>query len=143
VWVNGVQARVNPDGTWVADHVPVLSPNGGTAVFEATTLPSSGELAPASGTNQPPLAAKPQALISVVAGLGTNAMTLNPSQPSCGTFRLRLTSTAGRSFVLLTSTNLADWTPVLTNVSSNETFDFADTNATTNQCRFFRVSPLP
>lgn len=134
VWVNGVEAKVKPDGSWVAERVPVLSPNGGTAVFEATTVPPSGERAPA---------ARPQELVSVVAGLGTNPVTLNPSRPSCGAFSLHLTGTAGRAFVLYASTNLTDWTPILTNRSSSETFDFTDTEATTNKCRFFRVSPLP
>ena len=138
VWVNGVQARVKGDGTWVAEHVPVLSPNGGTAVFEATT-----QLAPAATTNQPPPLASPQHLISVNTGLGTNALTLNPRQPSCGVFNLHLTGAAGRSFVLLTSTNLASWIPLLTNLGAQDTFEFTDTNTAGEPCRFFRLVPIP
>jgi hypothetical protein len=143
VWVNGVQAKVKADGAWVAERVPVLSPNGGTAVFEATTVPPSGEPAHAPGTNQPAPVVTPRQLVSVSAGLGTNAAVLNPRQASCGGFNLHLMGAAGRSFVLYTSTNLNDWTPILTNVSSRDTFDFTDTEPATNQCRFFRVLPLP
>jgi hypothetical protein len=143
VWVNGVQARVSPDGTWGATHVPVLSPNGGTAVFEVTAIPSAGTPAPAASTNQPALPAKSQGLVSVVAGLGTNAVTLNSQRPACGAFNLHLNGATGRSFMLLSSTNLADWTPILTNLNSQETFDFTDTNMAGYPCRFFRLLPLP
>jgi len=39
VWINGVRATVKPDGRWVAERVPVNSPNGGTATFEMTAIP--------------------------------------------------------------------------------------------------------
>jgi hypothetical protein len=133
VWVNGVEAKVNPDGTWVAERVPVLSPNGGTAVFEASTAPPSGKSA----------VSKPQELIAVTARLGTNAAVLNPGQPSCGAFDLHLNGVGGRAFVLYASTNLTDWTPLLTNVSAQETFEFTDNEAGAHKCRFFRVVPLP
>ncbi len=94
-------------------------------------------------TNALAPAITPRQLISVNAGLGTNATILNPRQASCGGFNLHLTGAAGRSFILYSSTNLADWTPILTNTSSRDTFDFSDTEPTTNQCRFFRVLPLP
>lgn len=143
VWVNGVQARVSPDGTWVATRVPVLSPNGGTAVFEVIAIPSAGTPAPAASTNQPALPAKSQGLVSVVAGLGTNAVTLNSQQPACGAFSLHLNGAIGRSFILLSSTNLAEWTPILTNLNSQETFDFTDSNLAGYPCRFFRLLPIP
>ncbi|HTY88384.1 MAG TPA: hypothetical protein VMB80_13025 [Candidatus Acidoferrum sp.] len=42
VWINGVQATVKPDGTWLAKNVPVVSsPSGGTALFDLTTLSPS------------------------------------------------------------------------------------------------------
>jgi hypothetical protein len=43
VFVNGVQATVNSDGTWSADHVPVNP--GGTAVFDVEVYSGSSSLA--------------------------------------------------------------------------------------------------
>jgi hypothetical protein len=138
VWVNEVLAQVAPDGAWVAKHVPVLSPSGGTAVFKMTAIPLTG-----TSTNRPPPIEKPQEVISVIAGLATDSFILNPEQPSCGSFNLHLTDAAGRSFILLSSTNLTDWNPILTNLNSQPTFDFTDTNVAGYKCRFFRVAPLP
>jgi hypothetical protein len=39
VWVNGVKATDNGDGTWTADNVPL--PEGGTAVLQARAIPNS------------------------------------------------------------------------------------------------------
>lgn len=143
VFINGVEAKVKPDGSWIASRVPVKSPNGGTAVFEMTALPLAEPSAGAAGTNKPLLATKPYELLSVLAGLSTNAMTLNVGQPACGSFNLHLSDTAGRSFVLQASTNLVDWTPILTNLSSGPAFDFTDANVANYKCRFFRVLPFP
>jgi hypothetical protein len=38
VWVNGVKAFMNGDGTWVASNTPVNA--GGTAVFQARAIPN-------------------------------------------------------------------------------------------------------
>jgi hypothetical protein len=143
VWINGTQAQVAPDGAWVANNVPVQSPSGGTAVFEMSAIPSPVASVGAGATNQPPLVEKPQEVISVVAGLTTNSLILNPQQPSCGAFNLHLIGTAGRDFVLFSSTNLTNWTPILTNLNSQPTFDFTDSNVAGHKCRFFRVIPLP
>jgi hypothetical protein len=48
---------------------------------------------------------------------------------------------AGKSFVLCASTNLVDWTPILTNRNSGEVFDYTDTNVMDYGARFFRVTP--
>jgi len=69
-------------------------------------------------------------------------MTLNASTPACSTFQLRLTDTAGHPFVLLASTNLTDWIPLLTNSNPEATFDYTDSNTDKYPCRFFRVVPL-
>jgi len=55
---------------------------------------------------------------------------------------LHLSGTAGRPFILFASTNLTDWTPILTNLTAKDTYEFTDTNATAASCRFFRVMPL-
>ncbi|MCL4787063.1 MAG: hypothetical protein KJ070_09770 [Verrucomicrobia bacterium] len=70
-------------------------------------------------------------------------MTLNAGQPASQVSRLRLSGTTGRQFILLASTNLTDWTPILTNVISGERFEYEDQTVADFGCRFFRVSPLP
>jgi hypothetical protein len=44
--------------------------------------------------------------------------------------------------VLMASTNLVNWTPILTNLDSSASFDFTDPNTANYSCRFFRVVPL-
>jgi len=132
VWINGVQAKVKPDGTWLAERVPVLSPNGGTACFEISATPISHGSIPAKAS---------QALLAQ-ATLGTNAMVLNASSPACGMFRLHVSDTAGKSFVILASTNLSDWTPILTNSASAASFDYT-VDTTGDPCRFFKIVPQP
>lgn len=134
VWINGVQATVKSDGTWVAENVPVRSPDGGgAATFEMTALPAQGT------TNG---AAKPSESVSTQASLGTNAMTLNASSPACGIFQLHLTDTGGHAFVLFASTNLVEWHPILTNMNPSASFDYTDINVPAFGCRFFRVVPI-
>jgi len=140
VWVNGVKAELKANGVWIAQKVPVRSPNGGTAVFDVSSVPRTGAGAGAT-PNRPP-ASQGDQLLSVAAGLGTNAFTLNAGQPACGRFDLHLSGTAGRPFILFASTNLTDWTPILTNLTARDTYEFTDTNATAASCRFFRVMPL-
>jgi hypothetical protein len=138
VWVNGVQATVKPDGSWAANNVPIQSRNGGgVATFVATSIPL-GKL-----PTGPVDSRKRKDLVSVVTTIATNAVTLNAGQPACDNFNLHLTGVAGRSFVLLASTNLADWTPILTNLNSKPRFDYKHTNMAAYPCRFFRVVPLP
>jgi hypothetical protein len=135
VWINGVQATVKADGTWLAKNVPVQSsPSGGTALFDLTSVPP-GDLAKGNS--------KPNEQLSSQASLGTNAMVLNASSPACGVFKLHLTEVAERTFVIEASTNLTEWIPILTNSSASGTFDFLDTNTNHYPCRFFRVVPVP
>lgn len=131
VFVNDVRAIVNSDGTWTAENVPVRSPNGGTATFDMTAIPNSAaERVPTPSIDSH----------YAQASLGTNVITLNADSPACGDFHLHLTDTEERAFVLFSSTNLADWQPILTNMRAAATFDYTDTNAA--DCRFFRVVPL-
>jgi hypothetical protein len=133
VWVNGVQAKVAPDGTWSAERVPVLTAGAGTATFEMTALPKGG----APGNK-----AKAAEVVSAQGTLGANAVVLNNSAPACGVFRLHLSETGGRSFVVFTSTNLADWTPILTNIDVAPSFDRV-LGSKSDACRFFKIVPVP
>jgi len=81
-------------------------------------------------------------VVAAQASLGTNAIILNASAPACGVFRLHLSESEGKSFVILASTNLSEWTPIVTN--SNAAMSFDCTLDTTNHaCCFFKLAPLP
>jgi hypothetical protein len=134
VWVDGVQARVKPDGTWRAEKLPDHRLPGGGWVFDLAAIPPGGLTNGSSKLNP---------VLSAQASLSTNTMMLNPSTPACGIFQLHLAETAGRRFILEASTNLAAWQPILTNSNPGATFDYTDTNASNTPCRFFRVVPLP
>jgi hypothetical protein len=134
IWINGVQANVESDGTWSSGRVPVLSPNGGgTAVFEISAVPRNGTPAKKS---------RASGIVSAQASLSTNAIILNASTPACGVFRLRLTESEDKSFVILASTNLIEWIPILTNTHAGPSFDYT-LGTTDNACRFFKIAPLP
>lgn len=135
VYVNGAKAVVEPDGHWRVGNAPINA--GGTACFDVTAVPAKTALA---GGN--PSAGIKNLLLSA-ANLGQESIVLNPGQPACGRFSLHLTGTSGKSFVIMASTNLTNWTPILTNLDSSASFDFTDTNTATYSCRFFRVVPLP
>jgi hypothetical protein len=140
VWVNGLPARVSPDGTWSVRGVTLA--RNGVAIFEAVSVPDGATVVPSlTASRNPSLVSPPKESVSISADLGTNAITLNASQPTYGSFSVHLTGTAGRDFVLCASTNLVDWTPILTNRNSGPTFDYIDTNATAYGCRFFRIIP--
>ena len=135
VYVNGAKAVVEPNGHWHADKTPIYGM--GTATFDVTAVPA--ETSVAAKTTSDGL----KNILSSTANLGQEPIVLNPSQAACGNFSIHLTGTSGKSFVLLNSTNLVRWTPILTNLNSAASFDFTDTNAANYPCRFFRVVPLP
>jgi hypothetical protein len=56
-----------------------------------------------------------------------------------GQFRLTFQGQNGQNYVLETSTNLADWTPVWTNAPANGLLTFTNVNAI-DRSRFYRVS---
>ncbi len=142
VWVNGAQATVGPDGRWTATNVPVLSPNGGTAVFDATAVPRAASAQPSATPEDRARTSVPIALVGVRSHLSTNALTLNATRPACSQFKLHLSGTAGRGFILMSSTNLLAWSPILTNLNSQATFIYEDTDTAGHPCQFFRVVPL-
>ncbi len=133
LWINGVQARVEPDGTWSAQRVAVLSPNGATAIFDMTTVPRNGTPANEARAGQ---------VLAAQASVGTNAVILNALVPACGLFRLHISEARAGGFVILASTNLVDWTPILTNMNAAAGSDY-DLNTTNHACCFFKLDPLP
>lgn len=86
--------------------------------------------------------AKAAEVVSAQGSLGTNAVVLNSSAPACGVFRLHLSETGGRGFVVFTSTNLAEWTPILTNIDAAPSFDGV-LGSKSDACRFFKIVPIP
>jgi hypothetical protein len=130
VFVNGVKGHNNGDGTWSAKNVPVTA--GGTASFDMIAY---------SPDEMKDLNTNATALVSTKASLGTVPVLLNLTSPAHGIFQLHLTNPDRHSFVLLASTNLVDWMPILTNSKPDDTFDYTDTNADKYRSRFFRVVP--
>jgi hypothetical protein len=138
VYVNGVRAMVDQSGHWRVDNAPIYNanPGMGTAIFDVTAVPTETTLA---AKNQ---SAGIKTLLSSSANLGQKPIVLNSGRPACGTFSLHLMGTSGKNFVLMASTNLIDWIPILTNFDSPTSFDFTDTNTVNYSCRFFKVEPL-
>jgi hypothetical protein len=62
-----------------------------------------------------------------------------PGTQTNGQFRLTFQGQNGQNYVLETSTNLTDWTPVWTNAPTNGLLMFTNVNAT-DRSRFYRVS---
>jgi cellulose 1,4-beta-cellobiosidase len=60
----------------------------------------------------------------------TVPMVLTVGSSGGGQFSLSFAAVSGQSYVIETSTNLADWVPVLTNAAASGVFNFTDTNAT-------------
>jgi cellulose 1,4-beta-cellobiosidase len=63
-------------------------------------------------------------------------LTLGPQ--TNGQFTLQFQGVDGRTYIVQTSTNLVDWTPIYTNQQSGGLFIYTDTNAT-DAARFYRV----
>jgi len=60
-----------------------------------------------------------------------------------GLFQLTATGDNGRAYRLESSTNLVDWTPVVTNVVSGGAATFTDSGAAGRVLRFYRIVLLP
>jgi hypothetical protein len=58
---------------------------------------------------------------------------------SNGTLQLTLLGNPGSSYVLEASTNLRNWTPIVTNTAVTNVLDFVDPNASNYPARFYRV----
>ena len=85
VWLNGRQATVKLDGTWVATGV--LLTREGVAVFDAVAVSKTTTAVPLPADIASP-SVIPKEFLSVQASLGSHSMTLNASQPTYGAFDL-------------------------------------------------------
>lgn len=94
--------------------------------YTVTTSNLAGSVTSAAATltvvNPPPI-------LSVNGGLGIG---------SAG-FTLQLTVPVGRTYVILASTNLQNWTPIETNISATGSAVFTDSEATNHLIRIYRA----
>ena len=90
----------------------------------------------ASATDNTGATNKSPATIAIVVQPLTLTM---PGTQINGQFRLTFQGQNGQNYVLATSTNLTDWTPVWTNAPVNGVLSFTNVNAT-DRSRFYRVS---
>ena len=60
-----------------------------------------------------------------------------------GTLQVRFSGSDGYAYVVQTSSNLLDWTPVSTNYPANGAFDFSDNRPPGSARRFYRSALLP
>ncbi|HWY74295.1 MAG TPA: hypothetical protein VN281_01695, partial [Verrucomicrobiae bacterium] len=77
--------------------------------------------------------------LSVLSASGGPPITLMPASFAAGSFTLQISGSVGPTYVLLASTNLTNWTPILTNTPSVTPFTLIDTNAHSFNRRFYRV----
>jgi uncharacterized repeat protein (TIGR03806 family) len=66
-----------------------------------------------------------------------------PGSFSNGAFQMQLSATPNQSYVLQSSTNLLQWTPISTSTPAASPFDLIDPQATNLQRQFYRVQLQP
>lgn len=140
VMLNGITAQVLPEGRWIANGIPLDL--DGVAIFDVVVRPKTSP--PIKVRNQQqtePPANNLHASLVLDTAIKIPGVVLNVAAPTYGSFKLRASGVAGKSFVLLSSPNLVDWSPVLTNLNSAPVFEYADTNAVAHGCRFFKMVP--
>ncbi len=145
---------------------PVITPNGGTfsqsvsvtltppntnAMLYYTldgTLPTTNSFlysTPLALTNSATVTAnafEPGFNNSVAASAAFTVQSLRLAPVSFNTgqgFQLQVSGTTGASYVLQASTNLKNWTDLITNIATTNFFNLADPGASNFQYRFYRV----
>jgi hypothetical protein len=68
---------------------------------------------------------------------------IQPDTQIAGAFRLQITGTAGSGYIILTSTNLVHWTPLVSLETPQGVAEYADTLATNYPACFYRAMEEP
>jgi hypothetical protein len=140
VLVNGISAEVQSDGRWVANGIPLDM--DGVAIFDVAVLPRNQAVVAREVTSaSPSTPGEIRKSLALETTIIVPGVVLNATMPTYGNFKLRASGVEGRNFVLLSSSNLVDWAPILTNLNSAAVFEFADTNTVAHGCRFFKIVP--
>ncbi|MFM8470119.1 MAG: S8 family serine peptidase [Limisphaerales bacterium] len=123
---------------WTFNGTALAGQTATNLAFTNLQLTNSGSYACVVGSPLGSLTSSP-ALLSVF-----NPFTVSPPtfQPG-GLFQMIVTGDNGRSYRLESSTNLVDWTPVVTNTVSTGSATFTDSGGGSRDLRFYRIVLLP
>jgi hypothetical protein len=77
--------------------------------------------------------------VSVLSVSGAPPVTLTPVSLAAGKFTLQINGSVGPQYILQASTNLINWTSILTNTPSVMPLTVTDTNAVNFKHRFYRA----
>jgi uncharacterized repeat protein (TIGR03806 family) len=163
-WINslpGIPAEAPPiispaGGTFTGGvTVTILPPDPDATVYYTLngTLPTTNSFpytGPFNLTNTATVSANafetnfvnsvaPSDLIIVWPGVSFTA----PGSFTNGKFEMQISGIPGQSYVIQTSTDLANWTPFQTNVSATSPFSVVDPGATNYPLRFYRAVQKP
>jgi fibronectin type 3 domain-containing protein len=100
--------------------------NGTTYYYVLSATNAGGQSANSSEVSATPVAPPPPVVLTV-------------GPQTAGQFNFSFQGQSNQNYVVETSTNLTDWSAVLTNATPDGQFLFTDTNATA-PARFYRVS---
>jgi plastocyanin len=78
-------------------------------------------------------------LFVVSANLPTNSILTEPARSPDGQFRFTIQGVAGQTYTTEVSSNLTDWSAILTNVAPANTFNVTDSTAPGVLLRFYRA----
>ena len=70
---------------------------------------------------------------------GLTPVTIIPVSLSAGKFTMQINGSVGPQYVLQASTNLINWTSILSNTPGSTPFTAIDTNAVSFNRRFYRI----
>jgi uncharacterized repeat protein (TIGR03806 family) len=157
-WINGLPGTpaqapptITPSGGWFFNSVNIAltAPDTNAAIYYTFdgSNPTTNSLLYSGAFN---LATNAVLSASAFRTGYVNSMSANATffiQPvkftaqgfSNGVFRLQFLGAVGSNYVLQTSTNLMDWTPLATNPATTNIFDFIDPGSSNFGQRFYRV----
>lgn len=123
---------------WTRNGVPLSGQTSSTISLTGLTLANSGNYACIVDS---PLGAITSSSVPLIVfnPFTVGAATFQPG----GLFQLTATGDDGRAYRLESSTNLVNWTPVVTNSVSSGTATFTDSTAGGRVLRFYRIVLLP